>query len=150
MDNDANLIIKSAFNKLNTTKTGAKLISILNKNPNTYTITILQLVRGNPSTYGSYYNSETRVIYIDPYHSTYIHIDDGKKGAMELAPKTVTLAHELGHATGTKEDDGKGTNMLNSTTWENPVRKDLGLPLRKTYKSPSWFTGVPIAYSTAI
>jgi hypothetical protein len=114
---------------LNTTPTGKKLIGILQKSPNTYTIAIQNSILGNYNTYGSEYRFENRTVYIDPYRSGKINTEKG----MQITTKTVTLAHEMGHLTGTK-DDGSG-QMNNVNACENPVRKELGYPLRGSYES---------------
>ena len=44
---------------------------------------------------------------------------------------SVVLAHEMGHAKGMKDD---GTDsMANVDKYENPFRKELGLPARMKY-----------------
>ncbi len=138
-------LFKKAYDKLNKTPTGNVIIKELEKRKMIYTIQKPTAVTNYSSAYAS--NGVTGEVYIDPERTAFLGVS-GKK--WELVRKSVTLAHELGHAMGTAEDDGSGTNMLNVNTWENPVRIEMGLPLRKTYKDPSWFRGVPIAYSTAI
>ena len=42
----------------------------------------------------------------------------------------VVMAHELGHSIGAIDENEGGNNVSNN---ENPVRRDLGLPIRLSY-----------------
>ncbi|ALN60868.1 Rhs family protein [Lysobacter enzymogenes] len=70
-------------------------------------------------------------IFIDPCHAPELPTTAGD----QPVPFLVMLMHELGHAFG-YNDNAAGTNMLgdNVEFVENPTRKDLGYPMRNSYK----------------
>jgi len=74
-------------------------------------------------------NGHTHTVFIDPDNVISLPTANG----MQPTPLEVTLGHELGHANGERDDGPSRMNNVNAN--ENPIRQDLGLPLRTAYTS---------------
>ena len=72
-------------------------------------------------------SSGGNTVYMDPNNGPTIPEATG----LEPPALEIVLGHELGHATGT-HDDGPG-KMNNVNLNENPLRAELGYPLRTEY-----------------
>lgn len=107
-----------AYNNIKATKRGGEIIRKLEKSKATYTIL--------PTPKKTKYDPGTKTIHVDPNKHPQIQTDKG----MKKATTERILAHELGHADGTK-DDGKG-KMNNVNKNENPICKQLGETYTRT------------------
>ena len=67
-------------------------------------------------------------ITIDVAGSLILQTTDGA----QFTPSIIKLGHELPHAILGTLDNGPG-RMYNVNNWENPLRKELGYPLRTKY-----------------
>jgi hypothetical protein len=73
---------------------------------------------------------ETTIVQIDPNY----HPDLCTTQGILPIETSIAIAHEMGHLIGA-HDDGPGS-MANILKNENPVRRDLGIPLRTQYDLP--------------
>jgi RHS repeat-associated protein len=111
--------LRMAYDVVKSTSPGKKLAEKLEKPGATYTI--------QPGTGEAKYDPTTKTITIDPKFHPTVDTKDGP----QPASTTIILGHEMGHATGDK-DDGPG-NMNNVNNNENPIRKALKQPARTGY-----------------
>ncbi|MDR0702342.1 MAG: hypothetical protein LBF61_08060 [Azoarcus sp.] len=133
-------ILMEAYARLNTTKTGRALTGPLEKSPTVYTIRVVTKNAYYCTVCGSYSNA----VYMDPYNNPVLPITAG----MQPISKAATLGHELGHATGMR-DDGPG-EMNNVLKYENPIRRELGEPEKTAYSVSviNWVPGTNISDAT--
>jgi RHS repeat-associated protein len=126
--------LQDAYVRLTSTKQGMKIADKLEKSSDVYKIA--------PITKDAYYcgncsTGEKLTVRIDPYNNPKLMESTG----LEVASKAAVLGHELGHATGDKDDGPKRMNNVDKN--ENPVRKGLGEPKRTQYSVPKliWVPG---------
>jgi len=125
----ATIALTAAYNQVASTTTGAQLISALENSPILYTITNNPLTPNN-----AYYDPNNYLISVDPN----FHPDISNQCGNEKASTTSILAHEIGHAATGALDNGPDS-MSNINLNENPIRLELGLPLRTAYPTPAPF-----------
>jgi RHS repeat-associated protein len=117
--------LRVAYNRVGGTERGSQLENALETSSTVYTITNQQ--NGN-----AYFNPSTKTISVDPNFHPPTIVDTGHSCAVQPAPTDAILGHEIGHAATGALDDGPG-NMNNVNQNENPIRRQLGEPLRTTY-----------------
>ena len=81
------------------------------------------------------YGTTPYTIYVDPNNLIKLITNQG----LVATPLEVVIGHELGHAAGTPDEGpGVGKDKMNNV-WknENPIRIDLGLPVRTKYPVPA-------------
>jgi RHS repeat-associated protein len=103
------------------TKRGAAIFDALERSPNVYRI------RETAGSEPTQYYPETREIVVNTRNPSIVCTTAGRKPA----PPEAGLAHEGGHALGSP--DAGPNNMVNVNANENPVRRELGYPIRLTY-----------------
>jgi hypothetical protein len=78
-------------------------------------------------------NGRLGSILINPFYAHYgVWNDDDK---VRDIPLPASIAHELGHLQGEEYRGGKDGEEENIRVHENPVRKELGYPLRDGYNA---------------
>jgi len=109
--------------------TGSVLISELENSPLTYTITNNILAPNN-----AYWDPTNNLISVDPnFHPT---IPVANACGREESSTAIILAHEIGHAVRNDplgHPENEWPNVLEN---ENPIRLQMGLPLRTAYPMP--------------
>lgn len=117
--------LRAAYNRVNSTQLGASLIFRMMYSPTNYTITKQQ-------NNNAYFNPSTNTISVDPNFHPPTNVDTGSSCTVQPSPTDAILGHEIGHAiTGTLDDGPNNMNNVNQN--ENPIRQQLGLPLRTSY-----------------
>lgn len=115
----------NALDTVALTRRGRELIQTLRNSPDLYEITNLQ--NGN-----AYYLDH--VISVDPKFHPKVPVGTDTYCAVQKAPTSVVLGHELGHAVRNDLPPRNPTDEWNDIIQnENPIRKQLGLPLRTAY-----------------
>jgi RHS repeat-associated protein len=117
--------LRDAFDSVSRTEHGAELINKLEASLTPYIIT-------NDQNGNAYFDPNTSIISIDPNFHPMTQVDTGNSCAVQPAPTDAILGHELGHAATRINDDGPG-KMNNVNANENPIRRQLGIPIRLTY-----------------
>jgi hypothetical protein len=129
--------LQAAYNELAGTQTGLMLELALEDSPVDYLITDLFSDR-YPDSY-LYWNN---TISLDPNFHPPAMVRN-KCGEMEAlsVPTSVMLGHEFGHALGYPTSEGPSPDQMDVVNqFENPIRQELGIPLRIMY-------GLPRAYA---
>ena len=83
----------------------------------------------------AYYDPNTHLISVGPNFHPYVSTQCGP----EQASTAIMLGHEIGHAATGASDNGPDS-MSNVNLNENPIRLELGLPLRTAYPLAIPFT----------
>ncbi|HCK2557932.1 TPA: RHS repeat protein, partial [Escherichia coli] len=127
-DESTQKTLKEAYKAVAETKFGHKITEELESSEHEYIFRGLR--KGINQT--CYDDTEySFYIDIDNDHSSCVYQGKNKACAMKPTLLSVVLAHEMGHAKGMKDD---GTDsMANVDKYENPFRKELGLPARMKY-----------------
>ncbi|EHN82072.1 RHS repeat domain-containing protein, partial [Escherichia coli] len=127
-DESTQKTLKEAYKAVAETKFGHKITEELESSEHEYIFRGLR--KGINQT--CYDDTEySFYIDIDNDHSSCVYQEKNKACAMKPTLLSVVLAHEMGHAKGMKDD---GTDsMANVDKYENPFRKELGLPARMKY-----------------
>ncbi|WP_227743407.1 MULTISPECIES: M91 family zinc metallopeptidase [Hafnia] len=120
--------MKDAYESVRKTKHGKEMIDKLESSNHTYIFR--EPRKGMEHTC---YDPTEFIFYIekDSDHSSCQSQGKDKACKMTPTPLSVVIAHEMGHAMGEK-DDGPG-HMNNVKKYENPVRKEMGIPDRMKY-----------------
>lgn len=131
-DKKAARILMNAYARLTTTKRGREIAAALEADCIVYEIRPIQEDAFYcPPGSGGKCRGFPHTVFIDPYRRLMLLTTKG----MQPAPLAVVLGHELGHATGTKDD---GPNKMNNVSAnENPVRRSLGISERTQYVVPT-------------
>lgn len=74
------------------------------------------------------YSGKDFMVTVDVAHSINLMTEIGMRSAASI----IKLAHEIAHAILGSKDDGPG-KMNNVINWENPIRIELGYPIRTKY-----------------
>lgn len=115
------ITLGTAFGEAARTPRGAFLAEILQNSEAIYTVT-------NAKNGTAYYNPRTRTISVDPN----FHPRTNTACGNENAPTKIIMGHEMGHAATGVGDTG-ADQMDNVNLNENPIRQQMGLPLRIGY-----------------
>ncbi|TBL37180.1 RHS repeat protein, partial [Hafnia alvei] len=120
--------MKDAYESVRKTKHGKEMIDKLESSNHTYIFR--EPRKGMEHTC---YDPTEFIFYIekDSDHTSCQSQGKDKACKMTPTPLSVVIAHEMGHAMGEK-DDGPG-HMNNVKKYENPVRKEMGIPDRMKY-----------------
>jgi RHS repeat-associated protein len=113
--------LQAAFDNVGGTVYGANLINTLETSSTVYTIT-------NEANGDAYFNPNTNTISVDPN----FHPMTQTSAGTQPAPTDAILGHEIGHAATGTLDNGPN-NMNNVIQNENPIRLQLGEPIRCAY-----------------
>ena len=130
--------LQAAYNQVAGTFIGGGLTQALEQSSVLYTITDDPLQQ-----IGAAYIPSTNTLVVDPNFHPTINVRNacGQSG-YEAASTAIILAHELGHAaTGLSDggpDPGDNVNQI-----ENPIRLELGLPVRTSYRPVPGFSYYP-------
>jgi RHS repeat-associated protein len=118
--------LEGALATLEQTFRGGGLVQMAENSPYMYVLTDLY----NDQYQAAYYDFIAPfLININPDFHPLIHV--ATPCGQEAAPTAIILAHELGHVAGTYDvGPGKMDNVIQN---ENPVRQELGYPLRTAY-----------------
>ena len=127
--------LMNAYAQLNAqSATAREMDAALENSPNVYEI------RPTNDPYNDQYcltgqedgcGGSPRTVQVDPCHRPYIPTTAG----LQAIPLPVLIGHELGHAWLGYNDNTSATDPLgdNVRMTENPIRSDMGLPLRTSY-----------------
>jgi RHS repeat-associated protein len=118
--------LQNALNIVGGTERGYELIQALQNSPDIYVLTNAQ--NGN-----AYYLNH--VISVDPNFHPEINVGTDSYCARQKAPTSIVLGHELGHAVRgdlPRHPENEWPNILEN---ENPIRLQLGLPIRTSYSN---------------
>ncbi|WP_318392661.1 RHS repeat-associated core domain-containing protein, partial [Enterobacter sp.] len=120
--------MKEAYESLRNTKHGNEMIEKLESSEREYIFRGLR--EGIDHTC---FDATEFTFYIDndSDHAACQYQGKGKACKLTPTPLSIVIAHEMGHAMG-ENDDGPGL-MNNVKKHENPVRKEMGIPLRVKY-----------------
>jgi RHS repeat-associated protein len=122
--------LQNALNIVRGTPRGNEVIQTLENSPTLYLITNQQ--NGN-----AYYDDLTHVISVDPGFNPPVNVIRNTSNSCavdrELAPTSIVLGHELGHAVRGDPRGHSENELPNIIQNENPIRLQLGLPTRTSW-----------------
>lgn len=121
--------LQAAYNQVASTMTGSVLISALENSPLLYTITSNILAPNN-----AYWDPDNNLISVDPNFHPTLQVDNAC--GREESSTAIILAHEIGHAVRNDPYGHPEVEWLNVIENENPIRMQMGLPLRAAYPIP--------------
>jgi uncharacterized protein RhaS with RHS repeats len=117
--------LQAAYGQVGNTMTGAAWEEALQNSSIVYTIMDNPIF---PNTVN--YNPYNNTITVNPDFHPMLPVNNACGRA--AASTAIILAHEIAHAATGASDDGE--NHMNNVNWnENPIRQQMGLPLRTGY-----------------